>query len=109
MLNDTVIDSSNYTVSQNGSESITFTISEAFMSTLVKDTNYFTVDFEKVTIQPAFAVNISEAEENTTEEATTVVSYNKTESPKTGDKGVGLLLGFFSISGLTALLAKRRI
>jgi len=85
MLNDTVIDSSNYTVSQNGNESITFTISEAFMSTLVKDTNYFTVDFEKVTIQPAFAVNISEAEENTTEESTTVVSYNKTESPKTGD------------------------
>jgi len=71
MLNDTVIDSSNYTVSQNGNESITFTISEAFMSTLVKDTNYFTVDFEKVTIQPAFAVNISEAEENTTEESAT--------------------------------------
>lgn len=110
MLNDTVIDSSNYTVSQNGNESITFTINEAFMSTLSEETNYFTADFENITLQPAFAINISKVEEDTTEASTTaVVSSDKTESPKTGNKDASALLGLLTVSGLVAFVSKKKI
>lgn len=110
MLNDTVIDSSNYTVSQNGNESITFTINEAFMSTLSEETNYFTADFENITLQPAFAINISKVEEDTTEASTTaVVSSDKTESPKTGNKNASALLGLLTVSGLVAFVSKKKI
>lgn len=110
MLHGAVIDRSNYTVSQNGNESITFTISAAFMSTLSADTNYFTADFEKVAIRHAFAVDMSDVNENATKEYTTdVVTNKKTASPKTADKGMDLLLGVLTVSGLTAFLSKKRV
>ena len=37
------------------------------MNTLTNDKNYFTVDFENVTIQNGFAVTISETAEDTSQ------------------------------------------
>ncbi len=107
IIKDKAIDSSNYIVSQNGNESITFTLNEAFIKSLSTDTNYFTVDFENVKLESAFVVSTSKAEENT-KPITNEVSNKKVPAPKTGNNSVGLLFGLLAVSGATAFISKKK-
>lgn len=109
ILNGASVDSSNYSVAQNGNENITLTLRENFMSTLSEGSNYFTIDFEKVTMQSAFAVNVLEKNESEVETQVTIPAANnaKISSPKTGDSRMSSIFGLLTISGITALFSKK--
>lgn len=102
---DNVIDSSYYTVVQNGNESITFTVSEKYLQSLPEGNKYFYVDFENVFMSPGFAVKISPAETAVNTDSDDVP---KTGSPKTGTKGVGMAFGLLAASGMAALVTRKK-
>ena len=98
------IDSSYYVLTMNGNDTLTITVKEELLMSLT-DGYYIVADFEKVTLAPAFIVEIPEKAEASAVEQTTV---KKTGSPKTGVKGVGLAAAMLSLSGAVAFITRKR-
>lgn len=99
------IDSSYYTITMNGNDSLTITVKEELLMSLTDGYYFILADFEKVTLAPAFIVEIPEKKEVSSTEQTTV---KKTGSPKTGVKGIGLATAMLSISGAAAFITKKK-
>lgn len=106
---DNVIDSSYYTVAQNGNESITFTVSEKYLQSLTEGNKYFYVDFENVYMSPGFAVKITPAETAVnTDTVSDSAVVPETGSPKTGSEGVGMAFGLLTVSGAAAFITRKK-
>ena len=99
------IDSSYYVLTMNGNDTLTITVKEELLMSLTDGYYFIVADFEKVTLAPAFIVEIPEKAEASAVEQTTV---KKTGSPKTGVKGVGLAAAMLSLSGAVAFITRKR-
>lgn len=99
------IDSSYYTITMNGNDSLTITVKEELLMSLTDGYYFILADFEKVTLAPAFIVEIPEKKEVSSTEQT---SIKKAGSPKTGVKGIGLATAMLSISGAAAFITKKK-
>ena len=99
------IDSSYYVLTMNGNDTLTITVKEELLMSLTDGYYFIVAYFEKVTLAPAFIVEIPEKAEASAVEQTTV---KKTGSPKTGVKGVGLAAAMLSLSGAVAFITRKR-
>lgn len=99
------IDGSNYTVMQNGNESITLTLSVEYLKSLDAGNHYFTVDFENVTLKGILAFNIPETKSEVKNKS---ISDAATGSPKTEAHGVGLVFSIITVSGTIAFITRKK-
>lgn len=129
-LNDEPIDSSYYSFSQDGGNSITITFHEYYLKTLEPAGYFFTGQFENGWIKPLVVLNIpnedpekpidksigdvaaaatEEPKDSTTVSAKSV-SENSTPvaSPKTGTSDIGAVTALMALSGMTAFVARKR-